>query len=74
MMIKKKSVIVALISTLVICLVLVVNLAGYMIYLELKDDEFAGAYLTNLRRVNAKVYSKHIEIAGSKRVSTAQAF
>jgi len=63
MLIKKKSMLVALISILVICLVLVVNLAGYLIYLELKDDEFANTYRTSLQKVNAKVYSKHIEIA-----------
>lgn len=63
MIIKKKSLIVALVSSLVICLVLVVNLAGYLIYLELKDDELGKAYRVLLQKVNAKVYSKHIEIA-----------
>ncbi|MFH1190439.1 MAG: hypothetical protein V1682_07125 [Candidatus Omnitrophota bacterium] len=63
MKIKKKSMVVAFVSILVICLVLVVNLAGYLIYLQLKDDESANAYRERLQRVNAKVYSKHIEIA-----------
>lgn len=63
MLIKKKSLIVALISSVVIALVLVVNLAGYLIYLELKDDELARLYRMGLRKINAKVYSKHIEIA-----------
>ena len=63
MIIKKKSLIVTLISSVVICLVLVVNLAGYLIYLELKDDELTKIYRMNLQKVNAKVYSKHIEIA-----------
>lgn len=62
MMLKKKSMLVALVSILIICLVLVVNLAGYLIYLELKDDELANAYRISLQKVNAKVYSKHIEI------------
>ncbi|MBU0605438.1 MAG: hypothetical protein KKH77_04030 [Candidatus Omnitrophica bacterium] len=62
MIIKKKSMLVALVSILIICLVLVVNLAGYLIYLELKDDELANAYSMRLQEVNAKVYSKHIEI------------
>lgn len=61
--IKKKSLIVALISSIVICLVLVVNLAGYLIYLEMKDDELTKIYRIELQRANAKVYSKHIEIA-----------
>lgn len=63
MLIKKKSVIVALVSTMVICLVLVVNLAGYLLYLELKDDEMGNEYRVALQKMNARVYSKHIEIA-----------
>jgi hypothetical protein len=63
MIIKKKSLIVALISSMVICFVLVINLAGYLIYLELKDDEMNKSYRSMLRKVNAKVYSKHIEVA-----------
>jgi len=62
MLIKKKSLVVALISSLVICLVLVVNLIGYLIYLELKDKDLDKAYHVMLHRVNAKVYAKHIEI------------
>ncbi|MCX5678192.1 MAG: hypothetical protein NTY76_03690 [Candidatus Omnitrophica bacterium] len=62
-MIKKKSLILTLISSIVICLVLVVNLAGYLIYLEMKDDELTKTYKMGLQKINAKVYSKHIEIA-----------
>ncbi len=61
--IKKKSFIVALISSAVISLVLVVNLAGYLIYLELKSDELSKAYRLSLRKLNARVYSRHIEVA-----------
>jgi len=61
--IKKKSLVVALVSSLVISMVLVVNLAGYLIYLELKDDELSRAYRADLQKVNAKVYSEHIEVA-----------
>lgn len=63
MLIKKKSLVVALISSMVICLVLVVNLIGYLIYLELKDKDLDKAYHTMLQKVNAKVYARHIEIA-----------
>lgn len=63
MIMKRKSLIVALISSLVVSLVLVVNLAGYLIYLELKDDELSKAYRSSLQKVSAKVYSKYIEIA-----------
>jgi len=62
-MLKKKSLILTLISSIVICLVLVVNLAGYLIYLELKDDELTKIYKAKLQKINAKVYSKYIEIA-----------
>ena len=63
MLIKKKSLVVALISSLVICLVLVVNLIGYLIYLELKNKDLDKAYHAMLQRVNAKVYARHIEVA-----------
>ncbi len=61
-MIKKKSLIVALISSFVICLVLIVNLIGYLIYTQLKHDELNSAYKASLQRVNAKMYAEHIEI------------
>lgn len=60
---KKKSLVVALISSAVICVVMVVNLAGYLIYLEIKSDELNKSYYHQLHKLNAKVYSKHIEIA-----------
>lgn len=63
MLIKKKSLIVALVSSLVICLVMVVNLIGYLIYLEVKDRDLDTAYRSTLQKVNAKVYAKHIEVA-----------
>jgi len=62
-LIKKKSLVVALISSFVISLVLVMTLIGYAVYLELKDEELKQSYNIMLEKVNARVYSKYIEIA-----------
>lgn len=63
MLIKKKSLIVALISGLVISAVLVLTLLGYVFYIELKGKEFKRSYQELLSKINAKVYSKHIDIS-----------
>lgn len=63
MIMKKKSLIVALVSSIVIFLVMVVNLAGYLIYLEMKEGELDTAYHILLHKVNARVYAHHIEVA-----------
>ena len=62
MLIKKKSLIVALVSSLVLALVLVLTLVGYFIYLEFKADEFRRRYQDLLGKAKAKVYSKYIAI------------
>lgn len=62
MLIKKKSLVVALVSSIVIALVMILTLAGYFIYLELKAEEFKLRYQELLGRAKAKIYSKHIEI------------
>ena len=62
-LIKKKSLLVALVSSLVIFFVLVLTLVGYLVYLELKGEEFKRSYEALLQKVNAKVYAKHIEIS-----------
>lgn len=64
MILKKKSLIVAIISSFVICGSLILTLAGYLVYLELKDKELQSAYQQLLKNVNAKFYSRHIEISG----------
>ena len=63
MLIKKKSLIVALVSSFVICLVLIMTLVGYAVYLELKDEESRKVYQAMLQKVNAQYYAKHIEVA-----------
>lgn len=62
MLIKRKSLVVALISSFVIALVLIMTLAGYFIYLEYKGEEFRKEYQELLGKVKAVVYSKYITI------------
>lgn len=63
MIIKKKSLIVALVSSFVIASVLVWTLIGYVIYLEFKDEESRRMYNGILEKLNAKIYSKYIEVS-----------
>lgn len=44
MIIKNKSLIVALISGFLISLVLILTLIGYVVYLELKNENFIRSY------------------------------
>lgn len=64
MIIKEKSLIVALVSGLIICGVLVLTLVGYLAYLELKDKELKSSYQQLLQKVNVKLYSRHVAITG----------
>lgn len=61
-LIKRKSLIVGLISSLVIALVMVLTLVGYFIYLELNAEKFRLNYQELLCRTKAKIYSKYISI------------
>lgn len=63
-MIKKKSFVVAMVSGCIICGVLVLTLIGYVAYVEMKNKERVEVYRELLRNVNAKVYSKHLNISG----------
>lgn len=62
MLIKRKSLIVGLVSSIVIALVLIMTLIGYFIYLELKSGEFDRVYQELLEKAKARVYSKHLDI------------
>jgi hypothetical protein len=64
MILKKKSLIVAIISSFVICVSLILTLAGYLVYLEFRDKELQSTYQQLLKKVNTKFYSRHIEISG----------
>ncbi|MFA6079680.1 MAG: hypothetical protein WC779_08055 [Candidatus Omnitrophota bacterium] len=61
MLIKQKSLIVALVSSFVIAMVLVLTLVAYLIYIELRGEEFKRSYQDLLSKVNSKVYSKNLE-------------
>jgi hypothetical protein len=63
MIIKKKSLIVALVSSWVICGSLVLTLVGYVAYLEWKDSELRGSYEAMLQKINARIYSRYVEIS-----------
>jgi hypothetical protein len=63
MLMKRKSLIVTLVSSFVISLVLVVTLIGYLAYIELKSEEFKRSYHHLMQGVNAKSYSRHIEFS-----------
>jgi len=52
MIIKKKSLIVALISSIVVSSVLILTLIGYIMYMELKAEEFKRQYQINLQKIN----------------------
>ena len=53
MLIKRKSLIVALISSFVIALVLVLTLFGYLVYIELKGEGVRRSYHGALRKIKA---------------------
>jgi hypothetical protein len=61
-LIKRKSLIVALVSSAVIALVMVITLVGYFVYLEYKGKEFARHYQEMLQKAKARVYSGYISI------------
>src|SRR3989338_3423967 len=62
MIIKQKSLLVALISSFVVALSLIFTLVGYLVYVELKGEEFRRTYGILLAKANAKAYSRHIDI------------
>jgi hypothetical protein len=62
--IKKKSLIVAFVSSAVIAAVLMATLAGYYAYLEYRGAEFNKRYEGLLKMAKADVYSKYIAIDG----------
>ena len=62
MLIKRKSLVVSLVSSVVIALVLIMTLIGYFVYLEFKNGELGKVYQELLERAKAKVYSKHLDI------------
>jgi hypothetical protein len=62
MLIKQKSLVVAIASSLIILLVLVLTLVGYLAYLQLSEENIRRSYQDLLKKVNAKAYARHIEV------------
>jgi hypothetical protein len=66
MRLKKKSVIVAFVSGLVVSIVLILTLVGYSVYLEIKNEESRISYEYALAKISARIYGKYVEISGLK--------
>lgn len=64
MMLKKKSLVVTMISGFVLSCVLILTLVGYAAYIELKNEESKRSYGEMSGRLNARIYEKYIEITG----------
>jgi len=63
-MIKKKSLLVALISSFILSAVLVLTLVSYIVYLELKEKDLSASYEHSLEELNAELYASYIEVSG----------
>lgn len=64
MILKKKSLIVTLVSAFVLSCVLILTLVGYAAYVEIRNEESKISYRYLLGRQNAKIYGKYIEVSG----------
>ena len=62
MIIKKKSILVIVLSITLITLVLITTLIGFYLYLNWKEENTKSLYLTSLYELNAKLYAKYISI------------
>ncbi|GEM_PF-6640854 len=67
MLVKKKSFVVAMVSGSVICLVLILTLTGYAIYVELKAEDSKRQYFHALGQIKEKIHSRQI---ASERLSS----
>ena len=68
MIIKKKSLLVAFVSGIVISLVLVTTIAGYLLYIEMRDRNFRAVYAEAIKKMSAKAYAKQIDFFRLKAV------
>lgn len=59
MIMKKKSMVVALVSGYVISSVLVLTLIAYAAYLELKNKNSVKSYISSMERLNTRYYTKY---------------
>lgn len=68
MLIKKKSLIVAVVSSLVISIVLVMTVISYLLYTEMRNGKFLAYYEDAIRRTSARTYAKQIDFFRLKAV------
>ena len=54
MIIKKKSLIVAFVSSAIIAIVMILTLVGYVAYLEIKENEVKASYEHELKEYRPK--------------------
>jgi hypothetical protein len=63
MLMKRKSVAVVVISGFIISLVLVLTLVAYVVYIEIKSEEFRSSYSHLLHKIRSSSYSRYIEVS-----------
>ena len=63
MFIKSKSLIVVTLSSVVISSVMIFTLIGYYMYIELKERENERVCLDSIKKIQAKIFSKYVEIS-----------
>jgi len=68
MIIKKKSLIVAIVSSLVISIVLVMTVISFLLYTEMQTRNFLAYYEDAIRKTSAKTYAKQIDFFRLKAV------
>jgi len=61
--IKKKSIIVIILSTMLISLVLIITLVGYYLYLNWQEENDRLTYCDSLYELNAKLFSKYVDVS-----------
>ncbi len=62
MIIKKKSILAIIFSSILISLVFITTLIGFYLYLNWKEENTKSLYLSSLYELNAKLYAKYILI------------
>lgn len=61
MIIKKKSIIVAAVSSIVISIVLAATVAAYLLYVEIETRNFLAGYDESMKKLSARAYAKQVE-------------
>ncbi len=69
MIIKKKSLLVALVSSVLISMVLVTTIVAYLLYIEMRDRNFRSSYDAAMKKASARAYAKQIEFFRLKAVT-----